>query len=147
MFSARRGLTSIPTSGRFLFRPDTWQIRGLPEQLTFGTGDEDDPAVASSGRIVFESWFAEEDVWSLPVDTNQGKKMGEMKRLTHRLDRQRRPSISRDGKSLIFLSRGAVWHKDLHKDQERVLAKTPAGSSPAFPVIAPDGSKVAYGHQ
>jgi Tol biopolymer transport system component len=84
------------------------------------------------------------NVWSLPLDANSGKVLGEIGRLTESADRDNQPSLATDGTKLAFtrgsLGRGNLWLKDLPNGKERLLVTT-AGAGQ----ISPDGSKVAYG--
>src|SRR5262249_12326408 len=63
-----------------------WQIRNPPERLTTGTGRELHPSVAtgSSGalRFAFASVAQNTNIWSLPINANQGKVLGGPRRLT-----------------------------------------------------------------
>jgi len=80
IFSASRGdssnLWQIPMSSK------TWQVVGPPRRLTFGTGVESQPSVAADGRLVFSSLTNNIDIWSLPIDPDEGTPNGEPKRLT-----------------------------------------------------------------
>ena len=43
------------------------------------------------------------DIWSLPVDANQGKAIGKLEQVTQGGSAEASPSISADGKSLVFV--------------------------------------------
>jgi serine/threonine protein kinase/Tol biopolymer transport system component len=120
----------------------TWQVAEEPRQLTFGTGLEVQPSLAG-GRIAFSVLSENTNVWSLPVDTNGGKVLGEIGRLTESAARDLGPSLATDGTKLAFvrgsLGQGNLWLKDLPNGKERLLVTT-AGNAQ----ISPDGSKVAY---
>jgi Tol biopolymer transport system component/tRNA A-37 threonylcarbamoyl transferase component Bud32 len=120
----------------------TWQVNGALRQITFGAGLEVQPTVAGQ-RIAFSVLSEKASVWSLPVDANAGKVLGEMARITESGDSDTAPSISADGKKLVF-SRGAprrdLWLKDLASGRERLLAAATANLGQ----IAPDGSRVVF---
>jgi eukaryotic-like serine/threonine-protein kinase len=144
LFSARLGdstnLWKVPLS------PETWQVSGLPERVTFGTGEEAQPSIAADGRLVFSNLVSNIDVWGLPIQANRGRVAGEAQRLTQDAARDYCPSVSADGKTLVFLSERSentdIWKKDLESGKETALSATPF--SEQYPVISDDGTKVAY---
>ena len=144
LFSAKLGdstnLWKIPLS------PATWQVKSFPQRVTFGTGQETQPAVAADGRLVFSTLVSNMDLWSLPIQANQGRIIGQAQRLTFDATRDYCPSVSADGKTLVFLSERLentdIKKKDLESGRETVLTATPF--SEQYPVITDDGTKVAY---
>jgi Tol biopolymer transport system component len=86
------------------------------------------------------------DLWTLPIAANLGKVLGKPEPLTHTAANSFRPSLSVDGKRLVFLSNRSgnsdVWLKDMVSGNEAALTATPWDESHAW--IAADGSKVAY---
>ena len=94
---------------------------------------------------MFSSLTRNADIWSVPVDRNHvaGR---EIKQLTDNAADDLSPSVSADGKRLVFEStrsgKRVVWAKDLEQDKERALSETP--SSENFPIISPDGTQVVY---
>jgi Tol biopolymer transport system component len=95
---------------------------------------------------VFSSLVENGDIWSLPLDTNQGKVVGKPEQLTSYLAPDYHPSISADGKSVVFISKrsgnGDIWLKDLETGREAQITVTPSGES--HPEISWDGLFVAY---
>jgi TolB protein len=93
---------------------------------------------------VFASLASTVDLWSLPIDANRGKVLGELQRLTQDAAIDTSPVLSPDGKRLFFVSSRSgtenIWVKDLVTGGERPLTVT--GSGP--PILSADGSKVAY---
>ena len=71
LFSARAGdstaLWRIPLS------VTSRQITHSAKQITFSTGLHISPSTAAGGRLAFASVAENIDIWSLPVDANQGK--------------------------------------------------------------------------
>jgi len=124
--------------------PDTWQVTGEPERLTAGAGVYGYASASAAGRIAFSSLVRNPDIWSLPV--HAGHAAGEMQQLTNDADDDRSPSVSADGKYMVFASnrsgKRVVWSKDLDTGKEKALTDTP--SSENLPVISADGSEVAY---
>jgi Tol biopolymer transport system component len=118
---------------RVVVSPGDWQIRKPPERLTTETGREVHPSVAlgSSGalRLAFASVAENTNLWSLPINANQGKALGEFRRLTEGAASNTRPSISADGRKLVFLSDRSgnldVWIKDMQSGKETALVPVP----------------------
>jgi len=102
--------------------------------------------MATDGRLIFSNIVSGIDVWSLPLQANQGKVVGEPQRLTQDADRDYRPSVSGDGKTMVFISERSgnadIWKKDLESGKETALTATPFTEE--HPVITSDGKKVAY---
>ena len=143
LFSARSGdSTNI---WRLPLSPKTWRISAAPEQVTFGTGIEEQAAVAGS-RLFFVSATGNVDLWSLPLDPGSGRVAGGLERLTQETGRDDWPSVSADGKRIAFLSeRAGAPAVRLHDaDTRRETAVTVPPTRVAYPRISADGSKVAY---
>jgi len=143
IFSAKLG--SSTNLWRARISPKTWEVRA-PERVTFGAALEAQPSVAVGGRLVFSSLIGVKNIWCLPIDANQGKLRGEIQRLTQSAAFDTNPSLSADGKRLVFLSSrsgtGNIWTKDLESGKETALGVT--SSDRSSPIITPDGSRVAY---
>ena len=123
----------------------------IAKRLTFGAAQEGQPSVAvasgeAAGRLAFSSLAWNEDLWSLPTDTARGTVVGQMRQVTRNAARELYPSLSRDGKQLVFFSdrmgNWDVWRKDLESGRE--AAVTTNRFDEKWPLITPDGSKVAY---
>ena len=150
-FPAEWWENSIIFSGRLgqsinLFRihvsPETLQVIGEPERLTFGTGYESGPSVSSSGRLFFASVNAPINIWALTL--TQKSKVGALSQLTAGASWDTRPSISLDGQKLAFARRWGnernVWLRNLQTGSETSLTS----SEVTDPLISRDGSEVAY---
>ena len=88
-FSARRDTTNL---WKTTISPRTGKSSGQPRRLTFGTGQEREPSVASNGSLVFSSAAASTNVWRLPMDLKQGKVTGNLERVTRDLSTEVFPS-------------------------------------------------------
>jgi Tol biopolymer transport system component len=125
--------------------PDTRQVSGTPQRVTFGTTDEAAPAVTVDARLVFVSRTMGADIWSLPVEADKARVGGPLKRVTQDAADDYDPTLSDDGTTLAFRSRrtgqfGVVLRK-LESGAETVLTGT---AEDHFPAISRDGTKVAY---
>jgi eukaryotic-like serine/threonine-protein kinase len=128
--------------------PAVWQVRDRPQRVTFGTTDEAAASATADGRMVFISRTMAADIWSLPVDTERGKVLGPLRRLTEDTADDYDPSLSSDGVTLVFRSRRAgrfdVIQKNLRTSAENVLTQSPAEE---YPIVSRDGTQVAYSVQ
>ena len=144
LFSAQTGDTK--NIWRIPISPDSGKATGEPERLTSGASREDFPSGAPGHRVAFCSLNYQIDVWSLPVDADSGKPTGDLRRLTNDVADDIRPSISRDGKKLVFLSdrsgNNDVWLKNLESGKETALTTTRMPETRVK--ISGDGSRVVY---
>jgi serine/threonine protein kinase/Tol biopolymer transport system component len=126
-------------------RRNPWRLSGL-EQITFGTGSVKNASVSRDGTIVASSEEMDVDLWSIPIDANQGRALGEPRRLTQDAAREQYPSISVDGSRLVYSSEqmGAshIWLIDLPSGAKRML--TSSSEFDFRPVISSDGRQIAY---
>ena len=114
------------------------RITAPPVRLTFGTGLDTRPSAATDGRVAFASLAENIDVWSLPIDANQAKTRGELQRLTQDAAADSHPSVSADGKQMVFRSNRSgnwdVWFRDLETGRESPVTADPENQS--WPLIA-----------
>jgi eukaryotic-like serine/threonine-protein kinase len=124
--------------------PQTRRV-STPQRVTFGTTDEASASTTSGGRMVFMSRTSGADIWKLSIDTDRVRAQDTVTRLTQDLSDDYDPSISEDGRTLVFRSRRGgtfdVFSRDLVTGQETAVMATPADD---YPVISPDGSRIAY---
>jgi Tol biopolymer transport system component len=133
--------------------PGTFQAMADAERLTTGTSLELQPSLVrsrqgtspSGSRLAFASLTSTLNVWSLPIESDQGKPVGDAQRLTaSSYDGQ--PSLSGDGKRLVFTSSRSgnldIWLKDLASGRETPLTFGPAAEF--GPEITADGNTVFY---
>jgi Tol biopolymer transport system component len=124
---------------------DPWQLAGTAQRATAGTTDEAAASVTSDGRLVFVSRTIGADVWSLPIDPNRGKVHGALTQVTGDAADDYDPTLSDDGRTLVFRSRRAgrfaVVLKRLDTREEIVLTRVPEDH---YPAVSRDGTRVAY---
>lgn len=147
IFSAFFG--QISNIWRLPFSPASRRISGPPERLTMGTALEADASILSQGTqtsLAFSSVLENVDLWSLPIQPDRAKPMGELQRLTRGLGADVRPSVTVDGSKLVYNSNAAgnwdVWIKDLQSGAERVLVSSELDEE--NPRISSDGQEVVY---
>ncbi len=151
VFSGRTGdatnLWTIPVSQK------SFQVSGLPRQLTLGTGLELQPSGITQGsereallsRIAFASLKENTDIWSVSMD-DRGRVTGKLERITDDPAPDTRVSISADGSRIVYISTRSgnndVWLKDLKTGKESALTATAVNEQ--NPMLSADGSKVTY---
>ena len=149
IFSARSG------DSRNLWRigisTKTWTVTGVPERLTSSSAIEENPSVAlaadGSVKIAFASLSENTDIWSLPLDADTGKVTGELRQLTRDSAADFHPSLSADGRKMVFVSARSgnqeIWIKDLGTGEDAAL--TASRDDKYRPRFSPDATKVSFG--
>jgi eukaryotic-like serine/threonine-protein kinase len=139
---------------RVLFSDDSylWSVRLDPstttasnvERLTFGTNRDTHATAAASGIIAFSSVSLSNSVWALPIDPVRGVVTGVPRRLTAGVGIDSRPSATRDGQLVAYLSavpRPTVLVRNL---KTHSIVDVGVRGSAFGPAISPDGTYVAY---
>ena len=115
-------------------------------RITVGAGAAH-PSVAATGRIAFSRLAVNTALWMLPLEASSGRVTGELQRVGRENASMNYPSVSGDGKKLVYVSnRGGdpdVWIRDLETGADRQLTASKANEFRA--VLSPDGGRVAFG--
>lgn len=120
---------------RMPISPDMLQCTTAAEPVTSGSGLDANAAATATGAVVYSSGELRAAVWELPLS-------GEPRRLLDADPAYPQFSVSADGGS-IALRRGNEFYVRLTATgEEKTLRPQNAGDS--VPLIAPDGSRVAY---
>ena len=149
LFSAKLG--DATNVWQIALTPDKYQAEGAPEQLTSGTGLElqASSVMGSAGKPIFAfaSLARSVDVWSLPIQANEGKPTGDLQPLTRASSFNAWPNLTADGTKLVYASydsdKGTVWLRDLTKGNAIALNISLTGE--IQPKLSSDGLRVAYG--
>jgi eukaryotic-like serine/threonine-protein kinase len=121
--------------------PDTWVASTEPRRLTTGADLQAHASIVGA-RLVFSSLTQTINVWSLPLDAKEGRVVGPERRVTATSALQWWPSVSEDGRRLVFRGdKGGLWIRELDTDREVLLVSTPR---PVRGFITADGSRVAF---
>jgi len=116
------------------------------ERLTFGPGSEVEPAATADGTVAFADSVSSVNVWSLPIDTDRARLLGDVRRVTRGTGPFLRASLSADDRWAAFNGPGrpamTVHVQDLSTGRIQDLGIV-LGSG-FGPVISPDGRRVAY---
>jgi len=125
----------------FRLAPGKWEVGGSPIHITAGSAREQYVTAANSGSLVFASITSNTNIWSLGINHNTGKPVGDLHRVTRNVDYQLAPSVSRDGRQFTFVSTIAgLILRDFESGQERVMVPGAA----TYPSMSPDGTRIAY---
>ncbi|MEO7652547.1 MAG: protein kinase, partial [Bryobacteraceae bacterium] len=125
------------------------ETAGLYSYFTMGSGMDLYPSADSTGnQIAFAGVQVNRDIWSASVEGNAGKVKSQPQRLTEGPADSSYPTVSRDGRSLLYTSDRSgnddIYLRDLETQKERVLTSYPERARRAE--LSPDGTKVAYTH-
>ena len=130
---------------RIRVSPKAGQLLGEPQKLTAGIGEQGASA-ARDGRIAFMNVSRNWDIWSLPLDANRAEVPGDPERIVSGLSRESYPSISADGRKLVYTSDRAgnndIWLRDLQTNKDTAVTVGPGSEFRG--VISPDGTKVVF---
>lgn len=97
----------------------TWRVAGGPVAVA-GTNDQQVQPSFESGLLAFTGAHARTSVWSVPLAANGGRASGVAERLTDDALDQLSPSISADGRRVVFLS--ASHSTELRAHQRDLVA-------------------------
>ena len=121
---------------------------GVPERLTTSSALESSPRAIKGPKgwsIVFRSGQVSRSLWSLPLDLNTGKTMGEPARLFADALARDNPSVSSDGSRLVYVYHGLEGHAAKLRDRKTGSETTLVQAAQDMRVrISPDGSTIAY---
>jgi Tol biopolymer transport system component len=128
----------------------TWKATGRPERLTSSSAIEQDPSMVSVAdgtvRVAFASRGESSDIWSLPIEAETGRVTGDAHPLTRDSAADLLPSLSADGRKLVFIStrsgRPEIWIKDLTTGEDTAL--TASRGEKFTPIFSPDGKSVSF---
>jgi Tol biopolymer transport system component/predicted Ser/Thr protein kinase len=143
IFSAREGESRhIWTAS---IDPRRFRLSSPLRQLTFGTGLEGEPSVATNGQMAVSGTYYHDNLWRLSLKAGEGSTR-ELSRFSKTGAFDTLPSISAASKKMAFVSRRSgspqIWIRDLDGGNESCL--TIGAGVRSAPVIAPDGTLVAY---
>ena len=148
IFSARSGDSS--NLWRIGISSKTWKVTGPPQRLTSSPTIEESPSAASladgSVKIAFASLSENSDIWSLPLEANTGRVTAELRQLTQDSAADFHPSLSVDGRKMVWVSARSgnheIWIKDLTTGEDAVL--TASRMDKYSPSFSADGRKVSF---
>ena len=127
--------------------PTTFEASGAPELMTRGGESAFFPTVVRR-RLGFVGVQTDTNMWSVGIDPSTGKAAGSPRRLTRGAGLVSHFTVSRDGNALAYFSAGSsgveVHVRDLQRGTDATLDRD-APVNRGFPVIALDGTRLAFG--
>ena len=147
VYSSRRDSTLLYLSIQHLWSIslDGTHLR----QLTFGDESDETPDVDSRGRLVEGRRRIDFDIWKFPIQFDPAENVRRAVRITHQTGQLQTPSLSPDGRQLVYLSdtggHGNLWVLDLDSRLSRQITfeKAP-GLRMGVPLWSPNGAEIAY---
>jgi Tol biopolymer transport system component/DNA-binding winged helix-turn-helix (wHTH) protein len=126
--------------------PDTWKPASDPRRLTTAADLQGHAAFGRDRQqLIFASLAQVVNVWGVPLQSDTGRAAGPPERLTATSALQLWPSASHDGSRLLFFTEkpapGSIWIREVDTAREALLVQSRLR---AGPVVAPDGSRVAF---
>ena len=116
--------------------PESGQVTGPPNVLTFGTAIERGVAVSAANGMAFAALNENVDIWRVPLDPRTGAASGAAERITDDAALESVLNVSANGRTLVFRSRRAgqdeVWLKDLQTGAARQLTHSGGDKWPAW---------------
>jgi eukaryotic-like serine/threonine-protein kinase len=117
-----------------------------PVRLTAGTALEGGATVDAAGTLAYAAISNDVDLWSLPIDPATGLVAGPEQRLTPGPAYDVFPSLSPDGRSLVYGSNRSgtfdVWLRNLASGKDSLVA--PRYTFPSLPHFTKDGLRITY---
>src|SRR5262249_2465963 len=86
------------------FSQATMRAAGPPQRLSDGREQEQQIAIGPDGRLPFAALRLSSDLWSIPIDANQGRALGKMEQVTSDGVRAQLPSIAQNGSKMVYVS-------------------------------------------
>jgi serine/threonine protein kinase len=119
---------------------------GEARRLTFGTGFETAPWIASNGTLVFQDQRGSLRIWSLAIGGPPSER--NLARVTDTADFDAFPNVSHDQQWLAFTRTSSetgvrqVWLRNLQSGKETPMTDTPGTKS--NPLLSAPGDRIAY---
>lgn len=113
------GFVYSSSEGSTILYPPVFNLRmvrrdgGGQRQLTFGDASYVEPDVATGGKVVASRIRIQSDVWKFPISGSPEENTRNAVRITRQTGQAQTPSVSPDGKEVVFLSdsggHGNLW--------------------------------------
>jgi Tol biopolymer transport system component/serine/threonine protein kinase len=138
--------TEASSIWRATIAPGAGSISTRPVQVTTRAGIDLQPFASAQGRIAFSRQSYTTDIWGIPIAINEGVTTGPPGRWTHDPGANVSPSLPADGAKILFQSNRTghynLWSLGLGSEKSSPLMAS--SQDELWPVISPDGSKVAF---
>ena len=149
------GLVYSSSAGSTILYPPIFNLRTIrrdgsgDRQLTFGDISYVDPDVAASGRLVATRIYSRTDVWRFPVSGSPVENTSNGVRITQQTGQVRTPSVSPDGKQIVYLSdsggHGNLWVSQSDGSGVRQITfETDPATVVGVPMWSPAGDRIVF---
>ncbi len=123
--------------------PRTARVEGRPQRVMSGPGYFSGAALSESGRLVFADLSVNSDIWSLPIDADEGvPQSASPARLTTSAGADDMPSTSLSGDLIAFRSDRTGDFETRLLDLDKGVQRTVAWAA-GRPILNPEGTLVA----
>lgn len=147
VFSSGRGsiMHYLETFHLWVLRLDEEQ----PRQLTFGEDSHVQPDINRSGALVATRIRMRSDLWRFPVDGEAASNVRAATPVTRQTAEVRVPSVSPDGREIVYLS-DIGGHSNLRitnietGEARQLTVETDPGLRIGVPLWSPDGRRIAF---
>jgi eukaryotic-like serine/threonine-protein kinase len=122
------------------------RVERRPVRVTIGTQRESHPSATRDNLVSYAAENSATEIWGLDLRPGAAGAHHELVRLAGGTGTNIRPSISRDGNTMAYISNSTggshVWISSLTRGIDRAL--TGASRPEYWPVLSRDGTKVAF---
>lgn len=150
-----RGLVYSSSAGSSLPYPPTFNLRAIDlegtrdRQVTFGDASHVEPDVHDSGKLLTSRIRSRSDIWRIPISGSPAQNAREAVRVTHQSGRVQTPSISPDGREIVYLSdsggHGNLWVTSSDGLATRQITfEHDSRNTVGVPVWSPVGKRIAF---
>ena len=149
------GIVYASSAGSTVLYPPAFNLRtvrirdGAERQLTFGEASYVEPDVGSSGKLFASRIRSQSDIWEFPIGGSPADNARNGVRITRQTGQAQTPSLSPDGKELVYLSdsggHGNLWvaKTDGSAIRQITFERNPDVSI-GVPVWSPAGDWIAF---
>jgi Tol biopolymer transport system component len=149
------GFVYSSSSGSTILYPPIFNLRTIRKdgsaerQLTFGDASYVEPDVSAPGKLVASQIHSQSDIWEFPVAGSPQENTRGGVRITRQTAQVRVPSVSPDGKELVYLSdsggHGNLWIAKIDGSGVRqVTSETDPATSIGLPIWSPKGDHIVF---
>lgn len=149
------GFVYSSSSGSTILYPPIFNLRtirkdgGGQRQLTFGDVSYVEPDITASGKLVASQVHSQSDVWEFPVSGSPQENTRSGVRVTRQTGQVRTPSVSPDGKEMVYLSdtggHGNLWVTKIDGSGVRqVTFESDPATSIGVPIWSPRGDRIVF---
>jgi eukaryotic-like serine/threonine-protein kinase len=149
------GIVYSSSTGSTILYPPIFNLRmvrlngSVERQLTFGDASYVSPDAAAAGKVAASRIRIQSDVWRFPISGTPQENTRNGVRITHQTGQTQTPSVSPDGKEVVYLSdsggHGNLWVSKVDGSAVRQITFEHDPSVViGVPVWSPAGDKIVF---